>query len=285
MTLESQLLDQRADLAGVRAQHESARLQAEAEHELAEKGIIPMLQYRRSQLLVDELAIRLDIERERIEKFEQTIEAQLLAEQARVEQLRNAEDLRRRQVVALDVRSPIAGILQQLAVEEGQQVAAGANLARVARPDDLVAELRVPETLAKDVRLGQRVTVDTRNGEAPGEVIRIDPAVRNGTVTVEVGFDGALPEGARPDLSVDGTIEIERLDDVLYVGRPAFGQPGETTTMFRLGPDGEAAQRVPVHLGRASVSVIEIVEGLEAGDRVVLSDTSAWDESDRLRLD
>jgi len=199
--------------------------------------------------------------------------------------LQNTLALRQRQADSLAVRAGIAGVLQQVPVEEGQQVAAGVNLARVARPDVLMAELRIPETQAKDVAMGQRVAVDTRNGVVEGRVIRIDPAVQAGTVQVDVDLVGALPDGARPDLSVDGTIEIERLADVVYVGRPAFGQPGSTVGLFRLDPDSDVARRVPVKLGRASVSVIEIAQGLKPGDKVILSDTSAWDEYDRIRLD
>jgi HlyD family secretion protein len=178
----------------------------------------------------------------------------------------------------------MSGILQAIAVEEGQQIAPGTSIARVARPDVLRAELRIPETQAKDVKLDQTVRVDTRNGIVDGRVARIDPAVQNGTVQVDVDLIGELPPGARPDLSVDGTIEIERLSDVVYVGRPAFGQADSTTTLFRLDNEGDVARRVPVKLGRASVSLIEIASGLQPGDRVILSDTTSYDQHDRLRL-
>lgn len=283
--LENQLLDQEAMVAGTEADYEGARLQAEAEGELKRRGIVSSIQYRQSQLKADQLQTRLRIERERAAKFRQNIEAQLAASRARKEQLQNTLALRQRQADSLAVRAGIAGVLQQVPVEEGQQVAAGVNLARVARPDVLMAELRIPETQAKDVAMGQRVAVDTRNGVVEGRVIRIDPAVQAGTVQVDVDLVGALPDGARPDLSVDGTIEIERLADVVYVGRPAFGQPGSTVGLFRLDPDSDVARRVPVKLGRASVSVIEIAQGLKPGDKVILSDTSAWDEYDRIRLD
>ena len=178
----------------------------------------------------------------------------------------------------------IEGVLQELTVEAGQRLAPGENIARVARPDSLMAELRIPETQAKDVQLGQAVEVDTRNGIVAGEVIRIDPRVANGTVQVDVNLTGELPPGARPDLSVDGTILIERLDDVLYVGRPAYGQPESTVRLFRVDPADGSAVRVPVELGRSSVNVIEIRQGLNLGDRIILSDTSAWDDHDRIRL-
>lgn len=283
--LENQLLDQEAMVAGTEADYEGARLQAEAEGELKRRGIVSSIQYRQSQLKADQLQTRLRIERERAAKFRQNIDAQLAASRARKEQLQNTLALRQRQADSLAVRAGIAGVLQQVPVEEGQQVAAGVNLARVARPDVLMAELRIPETQAKDVAMGQRVAVDTRNGVVEGRVIRIDPAVQAGTVQVDVDLVGTLPDGARPDLSVDGTIEIERLADVIYVGRPAFGQPGSTVGLFRLDPDSDLARRVPVKLGRASVSVIEVAQGLKPGDKVILSDTSAWDEYDRIRLD
>lgn len=285
VTLDSQLLDLQAQLAATEADAEGARLQAEAEGELNKKGIISDLTYRQSALRARQLTTRVGIETDRIAKLRQSIDAQLAAERARLEQLRNTLDLRRRQADALKVKAGIAGVLQQVPVEEGQQVVAGTNLARVAKPDVLMAELRIAETQAKDVLLGQVVRVDTRNGIVAGKVIRIDPAVLNGTVQVDVDLEGTLPAGARPDLSVDGTIEIERLADVLYVGRPAFGQPETSVTLFRLDRDSAVARRVPVKLGRASVSVIEVQQGLELGDQVVLSDTSAYDEYDRIKLD
>ena len=283
--LENQLLDQEAMVAGTEADYEGARLQAEAEGELKRRGIVSSIQYRQSQLKADQLQTRLRIERERAAKFRQNIDAQLAASRARKEQLQNTLALRQRQADSLAVRAGIAGVLQQVPVEEGQQVAAGVNLARVARPDVLMAELRIPETQAKDVAMGQRVAVDTRNSVVEGRVMRIHHAVQAGTVQVDVDLVGALPSGARPDLSVDGTIEIERLADVVYVGRPAFGQPGSTVGLFRLDADSDIARRVPVKLGRASVSVIEVAQGLKPGDKVILSDTSAWDEYDRIRLD
>lgn len=285
--LESQLLDQRANLATIEADYEGARLQAEAEGELNEKGIVSHLQFRQSQLKASQLENRVGIEQDRIAKFRQNIEAQVAAERARIEQLANTLALRQRQADALKVKAGIAGVLQQVPVEEGQQVLAGTNVARVAKPDVLMAELRIAETQAKDVAVGQLVRVDTRVGQnavVKGKVVRIDPAVLNGTVQVDVDFAEALPPGARPDLSVDGVVEIERLADVLYVGRPAFGQPGAQATIFKLDADG-AADRVPVKLGRASVSLIEIEQGLAEGDRVILSDTSQWDEHDRLKIE
>ncbi|MEZ5440804.1 MAG: HlyD family efflux transporter periplasmic adaptor subunit [Lysobacterales bacterium] len=284
ITLESQLLDQRANLAGFEADHAGARLQAEAEGQLNAKGIISDLTYQRSKLQADQLALRVRIEKERVAKFEQSIRAQLDADRARIEQLQNTLSLRERQADALRVKAGLDGVLQQVPVEEGQQVLAGSNLARVARPDELMAELRIAETQAKDIRIDQVVAVDTRNGIVPGTVSRIDPAVQNGTVQVDVVLIGDLPPGARPDLSVDGTIEIERVDDAVFVGRPAFGQPDSQTTLFKLDPDSGTATRVPVMLGRASVNLIEIRQGLQPGDTVILSDTSTWDQFDRLKV-
>jgi len=283
MGLESQLLDQRAALAGIRADYEGARLQAEAEIELAGRGIISRIQARRSELTSEQLKLREGIEVERIAKFEQTLAAQLAAERARIAQLKNVAELRRRQAEGLKVRAGIAGVLQQVPLQEGQQVVAGTNLARVAKPGELMAELRISETRVKDIVHGQNVRVDTRNGVVAGTVVRIDPAVQNGSVLVEVEFTEKLPDSARPDLSVDGTIEIERLQNVLYVGRPAYGQPESEVRLFRVDADG-AAQRIPVRLGRASVSLIEIQQGLAPGDQIILSDTSQWDAYERLRV-
>lgn len=282
--LDSQALDQRANLATVEADYEGTRLKAEAEKDLAEKGIIPKIDYKRTQLTADQQKVRVDIEKERVAKFKQNISAQLAADRARIDQLSSTLALRERQAEALHVKAGIAGVLQQVPVEEGQQLVAGTNIARVARPDVLMAELRIAETQAKDIVNGQSVKVDTRNGIVAGTVIRIDPAVLNGTVQVDVELEGALPPGARPDLSVDGTIQIERLANVLYVGRPAFGQPNGSTSLFVVDKEGSMARRVPVQLGRASVSVIEVVKGLNQGDQVILSDTSAWDDRDRLKL-
>jgi len=282
--LDRQVLDARADLAAVRADFESARLQAEAEGGLAKDGVVSMLQYKQSQLRADQLEVRVGLEEQRITRLEASVKAQLAARQAAVEQANQLRAQRERQVADLSIRAGIAGVLQQVPVEEGQQVQLGANVARVARPDELIAELRIAETQARDVQLDLPVRVDTRNGIVPGRVIRIDPAVQNGTVQVDVELTADLPAGARPDLSVDGTIEIERLSNVVFVGRPAYGQPESTLSLFRVDSDGQA-QRVDVALGRASVNLIEIRAGLEPGDLVVLSDTSAWDQYDEIRLE
>jgi HlyD family secretion protein len=246
--------------------------------------VIPAIQYKQIELTADQRKVRMDIEKERMAKFLETVTAQIAADKARLDQLTSTLALRQRQADALKVRAGIVGVLQLVPVQEGQQVVSGANLARVARPDVLRAELHIAETQAKDVVLGQSVKVDTRNGIADGKVERIDPSVQNGTVQVDVDLQGKLPPGARPDLSVEGTIEIERLADVLYVGRPAFGQPNGDVRLFRVDPANGIAERVPVHLGRSSVNLIEIGKGLKQGDQVILSDTSTWDAYDRIRL-
>jgi HlyD family secretion protein len=213
------------------------------------------------------------------------IEAQMSSQQAHVDQAKSAYERLVEQVDSLKVRSGYAGVLQQMLVEPGQRINVGANIASVARPDDLQAELQIPETQARDVQIGQKVSVDTRNGLVEGQVERIDPSVQGGTVQVDVELTGKLPRGARPDLSVDGTIEIERLTDVVYVGRPALGQPNTTISLFKLVEGGEYAVRVPVQLGATSVNSVEIMKGLEPGDRVILSDTSAWGDYERIRID
>jgi HlyD family secretion protein len=286
--LESQRLDQRATAATVQADYSQAKLQADTDEKLFKDGLLPELNHKLSKVRAEELSTRHEIEQKRQAIIDESIQAQLAVQQAQVEQLRALAQLRRRQVEDLRVRAGIAGVLQQLGdqtpLQVGQQVTPGTNLARVAEPRRLKAELKIAETQAKDILLGQPVSVDTRNGVVPGHVVRIDPAVQNGTVTVDVALDGELPKGARPDLSVDGTIELERLEDVLYVQRPAFGQENSQITLFKIEPDGKTAVRTKVKLGRSSVTHIEILEGLQAGDQVILSDTSAWDNFDRIRL-
>jgi HlyD family secretion protein len=283
--LESQLLDMQATYAAVEADYESAKLQVEADQELASEGLIPEIQLKRSRLTERQLTTRHEIEQQRLQKLAESVEAQLAASRARVDQLRALFRLRREQVARLRVRSDIEGVLQEVPVEVGQRVAPGANLARVAQPQTLEAELRIAQTQARDILVGQKAEVDTRNGIIPGRVSRIDPAVQEGTVTVDVELEGPLPKGARPDLSVDGTIEIERLSQVLHVGRPAYGQAHSKISLFRLDEEGDMAFRVQVQLGRTSVNTVEIVEGLDEGDRVILSDMSNWDNFDRVRLD
>jgi HlyD family secretion protein len=282
--LQSQLLDQQAAAAGVEAECRQARLQLEADEALAQQGLLPNLQLELSRVKAEDLAQRNDLEQKRLAMAEESIEAQLEVQRAQVGKTRDLARLRRDQVEALRLRAGLDGVLQQVPVEVGQQVTPGTNLARVARPDRLKAELRIPETQAKDVQIGQSVTVDTRNGEIDGRVKRVDPAVQNGTVTVDVELLGELPKGARPDLSVDGIVELERLENVLYVGRPAQGQGESEIGLFRMVEGSDVAVRTRVALGRASVSTIEVLEGLKEGDEVILSDTSAWDSFDRIRV-
>jgi len=282
--LESQRLDQEANAARVQADYHQAKLRAETDGELASQGLVAELNAKISKVAADELLNRTTIEKKRLDIGGESIRAQIAVQEAAVEQRRAFARLRRNQVDALRVRAGIAGVLQQIPVEIGQRVTPGTNLARVAQPDKLKAVIRINETQAKDVIPGQTASVDTRNGIVAGSVIRVDPAVQNGTVTVDISLAGPLPKGARPDLTVDGTIELERLADVLYVGRPAQGQAESLISLFRLQEGSSEATRVKVKLGKSSVNTVEILEGLKIGDQVVLSDTSAWDAFDRIRL-
>lgn len=283
--LESQLLTQESTAASVKAEHHQAQLQVEADEQLALEGLIAELELRLSRVRVEELEKRARIEQKRLEIAEAAVDSQLAVQRGRVDRLRAAYGLKRNQVEALNLQAGMEGVLQEVPVEVGQRVTPGTFLARIAKPGRLKAEVRIAETQARDIQIGQIASIDTRNGVIPGRVTRIDPSVRNGTVTVDVALEGALPRGARPDLTVDGTIELERLEDVLYVGRPAFGQEESNIGLFRLDQEGVHAQRTTVQLGRSSVSTIEIREGLNVGDRVILSDMSQWDAFDRVRLD
>jgi HlyD family secretion protein len=282
--LESQRLDQQAATARVEAEYHQARLKADRDELLAKRGLTPDITLQLSKVTAQELANRYQLEKQRLDISSESIEAQLAAQQVKVEQARALYQLKRSQVEALRVRAGTEGILQQLPVQVGERVTPGKNLARVSEPQHLKAEVKVAETQARDVQIGQPAMIDTRNGIIPGRVMRIDPASQNGTVAVDVKLEGPLPKGARPDLTVDGTIELERLDDVLYVGRPAFGQEMSTVTLFKLTEAGQSAVRVQVKLGRSSVNTIEILEGLTVGDQVILSDMSTWDAYDRVRL-
>ena len=282
--LQSQMLTQQAGFATVESELILARLDAEADEELAAEGLVSQIDLNRSQSRADMLETRHEIERQRLAIQADLVRAQLAAEQAEVDRLRTIYQLRKDQVSDLRVRAGNTGILQEVPLEEGQSVTPGTNLARVGDPSRLKAELRIAETQAKDIQIGQPAAIDTRNGVIPGHVTRIDPAVQNGTVTVDVALDGKLPRGARPDLTVDGTIELERLEDVIYVGRPVFGQENSVVSLFKLDPESDGAVRTRVSLGRSSVNDIEVLEGLQPGDQVVLSDMSQWDAFDRVRL-
>ena len=286
--LNNELLEQQSQAANIQSLYHRAKIQAEANERLSKEGLQSSVLTRISQVEAEELANRHRIETERLQIRSGSTAAQLAAEQARVAQRRALYELRRSQADALRVRAGLEGVLQVVPVQVGQRVASGANLARVAVPGRLKAELRIPETQAKDIEIGQRAVVDTRNGEVEGRVARMDPAAQNGTVLVDVTFTGPLPRGARPDLSVDGTVELERLDNVLYVGRPAFGQEQGTISLFKVTAGTcqapEEAQRIQVKLGRSSVNTVEILSGLAEKDCVILSDMSAWDGRDRVKL-
>jgi HlyD family secretion protein len=282
--LESQLLNQRSVLAQLEAEYEQAKLQAEADEKLAKEALVSDLTLKISKSRADQLGSRVQLERKRYEMSQAGMESQLAVQQSDVDRLHNLYQLRQSQLDQLRVRAGNDGVLQLVPVEVGARVAPGTNLARVANPKKLKAELRIAETQAKDITIGQVAQVDTRNGIIPGRVSRIDPAAQNGTVTVDVALEGELPRGARPDLTVDGTVELERLEDVINVGRPAFGQENSVVTLFKLVPGTNEAIRVKVTLGRSSVNTIEIKEGLQPGDQVILSDMSSWDQFDRVRL-
>ena len=282
--LESDTMTQKAAIATINAQYSQAKLQLDADEKLGEQKLIAELQLKISRVSVQDLANRLKVEQERLAVTARSTKAQLNAATSRLDQLRALAKLKREQVDALKVRAGSAGVLQQVSVQVGQQVTPGLNLARVADPQSLKAALRVAETQIKDVRVGQPVVIDTRNGLIQGQVTRIDPAAREGTFEIDASLNGPLPPSARPDLSVDGTIELERLKDVLKVGRPAFGQAQQTIGMFVLTPDGSEAERKTVRLGRNSVSQIEILDGLKEGDRVIISDTSQLDNYPRIRI-
>jgi len=282
--LQKDLMDQQAAAATVESDFHQAELQAQTNDDLFKQGLVAGLTLKISLVRAQELATRNEIEKKRLAVYEDSAHAQNDVQQAHVEQLRALANLKRSQVDGLKVRSGIEGVLQELPLQVGQRVPAGTTLARVVQPEKLKAQLRIAETQAKDIEIGQTASIDTRNGIVPGRVSRVDPAAQNGTVTVDVALEGALPKGARPDLSVDGTVELDRLADVVYVGRPAFGQEAAQVSLFRVNSDGDEATRVKVRLGKSSVSTVQVLDGLQPGDRVILSDMSAWDSYDRVRL-
>jgi HlyD family secretion protein len=282
--LQQEALDAELKLRAAEADYNAAKMQAETDQELAKLGVISEQTLKVAQGTSQQLGVRSDIEQQRLLGIARVLEAQLAAKKADIEQFRALANLKAQQVASLKVRAGEKGVLQELTLKAGQWVTPGTTLAKIVQPEKLKAELKVPETQAKDIALGQPAQVDTHNGVIAGKVIRIDPASQNGTVTVDVSLEGTAP-GARPDLSVDGTIDLERLANVLYVGRPAFGQEKSTVGMFKIDPDGKAASRVQVQLGRSSVNTIEILGGLNEGDRVILSDMSRWDNYDRIRLE
>ena len=282
--LDRDLLAQRAAAAGVAADAAQAAMNADADEQMAKNGFIPAIQLRRSKLLAETAVKRQKLEEQRLANSEKTLAIKLSVQQSEVQRRQTIAELRRAEATGLRIRAGVPGVLQEVGVQVGQRVAPGTNLARVVDPTRLKAQVQVAETQVKDIAIGQKAEVDTRSGITKGHVVRIDPAARNGTVAVDIALDGALPRGARPDMSVDGTIELERLDNILYVGRPAFGQEHARMSLFKLTPDRSGAVLTPVELGRASVNTIEVVRGLTVGECVVLTDMSQYAEYDRLRL-
>ena len=281
--LESALLAQQSDVASIQAAYTKAELNLQAQEKLWDDKLVSELQLKQSRSDAEELENRLKIAKSRLEISTQGMKSQLAPQEADVDQKRAAYELRVHQLEDLKVKAGMTGVLQEVPVERGAQLNAGANVARVADPTTLKAELRIAETQTKDIRIGQYAEVDTRNGIVKGKVLRMDPKSTGGTVGVDVSLEGELPSGARPDLSVDGTIQLEKLDNVIYMGRPAFGQENTTVGLFKLTGDGEAI-RTNVKLGRTSVDKVEILEGLKPGDQVILSDMSAQDSFDRIRI-
>jgi len=282
--LEGRLLELRSGIAQVEAAMKQAQLEAEINEALFGDGLVADLTLKLSRVRADELATRYRIEQQRLEFQERARAPQLAVVEAAVEQARARHQLLAAQVDGLRVRARTPGVLQRMSVTDGEQVVSGQSLFQIANPEKLKAVIRIPETQARDVQIGQKATIDTRNGVVAGQVVRVDPNVENGTVAVDVRVDGGFPRGARPDLTVEGRIELERLDDVLHVGRPAFAREDGVVGVFKFLPGSDLAVRTPVRFGRQSVSEIEILDGLLPGDRIILSDTSAWDDHDRLRV-
>jgi HlyD family secretion protein len=283
-TLQNTLMDKRTQAASISSSYRTAEMGKETKEELGKNGLAPMLDVKTAEVQAEELAKENDLAQKQVSTFEGSIEAQLAVQQAKVDQMRALYELKKSQLDQLHVKPGIDGVLEELDVEVGQKVTMGTVLARVAQPTHLKAQLKIAETQAKDVTIGQKASIDTHNGIIPGHVSRVDPAVTNGTVTVDVALDGELPPGARPDLSVEGTVVIEKLADVLYVGRPVHGEANSTVGLFKIVNDGKEAERVQVQLGRVSVNQVEILKGLEVGDKVILSDMSAWDNYERVKL-
>lgn len=286
VTLEKSKIDMQATAAQVGADYNTSKLKADRDAALAKEGLFSEVDAKISTVTAEELKGRYELEKQRLAINAQAEEAQLAAQKVKVEQLRADYNLKKSQVDQLRVRAGVEGMLQQLPtpVEEGQKVTAGTPLAKVSQPSKLKAELKIAETQVKDISIGQSASIDTRNGLIEGRVSRIDPSILNGTVTVDVSLKGPLPSAARPDLSVDGTIQLEKLDDVVYVGRPVFGQQDAVVQLFRVEPDGKYANKVKVAFGKSSVNTIEVKDGLQVGDKVILSDMSAYDGYDRIRL-
>jgi HlyD family secretion protein len=282
--LQNQLMDKRTQAAAVSSQYRTAEMQKDSFERLGKLGLKAELDVKTSEVQAEELAKQNELAQQEVETFANSINAQLAVQQANIDEKRALYQLKRSQVDQLHVRAGVDGMLQELDVDVGQRVAQGTPLAKMSQPTELKAALQIAETQAKDLQIGQKASIDTHNGIIPGHVMRIDPSVLNGTRTVDVKLDGPLPQGAVPDLSVEGTVEIERLADVLYVGRPVHGDADSTVGLFRLVDSGREAVRVPVGIGSESVNTVEIRKGLNVGDAVILSDMSAWDNYDRVEL-
>jgi HlyD family secretion protein len=283
MQLQNELLQQQAQTTGIETDYKKSLMQVAVYEQLAAKELVPEITLRQARLDAEQLSARFEIARKQLATQAESIDARLAVQQSQVDQSHAVLRLKQQQVGDLLVRAGLAGVLQVVPVEVGQQVAPGTNLARVADPSRLKAQLRISETQAKDIQPGQVVAIDTRNGIVSGTVVRVAPSVQDGTVTVDVMPRDALPRGARPDLTVDGTIELERLDDVLFVGRPASVQEQAIVGLFKLGSDGRAG-RVSVKVGRVSVNSVEVLSGLNVGDQVILSDASAWEGFEEIQL-
>jgi RND family efflux transporter MFP subunit len=286
-TLQSTLMDKKTAAAQVNSDYTQDQLQAQTDKALYDLGVIAGIAYNKSKNTADQLTVQHQLSQEQLEVNRKAIEVQLASQQAKVDQAKALFDLYQKQAQALEVRAGISGVLAPLAtpLQVGQHVTAGTSVAEVIQRDKLKAALQIAETQARDIQIGQPASIDTHNGVIPGHVTRIDPSVVNGTRTVDVALDGPLPPGAVPQLSVDGTIDLEKLNDVLYVGRPALGNENSTLSLFKIDPDGKGATRVPVKVGRASVNSIQVIEGLKEGDTVILSDMSREDNVDRIRLE
>src|SRR5579863_599636 len=286
-TLESTMMDKKTAAAQVNADYTQDQLQAQTDKSLYDLGVISGLAYQKSKSTADQLTVQHQLSQQQLDVNQKAIEVQLASQKTKIDEARALLDLYEKQAQELQVRSSITGTLAPLTapVQVGEHVTAGTSVAEVIQSGKLKAALQIAETQARDIELGQPASIDTHNGIIPGHVTRIDPSVVNGTRTVDVQLDGALPPGAVPQLSVDGTIDLERMTDVLYVGRPALGNEDSTLSLFKLDPDGKGATRVPVKVGRASVNEIQVIEGLKEGDTVILSDMSRWDNVDRIRLD
>jgi HlyD family secretion protein len=282
--LQNQLLTQQGTVAQIQAQHNQAQRQAQSAEALARQNMVSAQELATAHDNAADLQTRLGVERQRLDFMQRSMRQQIAGQESQVAMLRHLAEFNQSQIASMQVRSPQGGVLQELPVELGQWVNSGATLAKVVQPGSLKAVLRIPETQARDLAVGQPASIDTRNGVVPGRVTRIDPAAQNGTVTVDVALQGPLPRGARPDMSVDGTVDLERLGNVLHVGRPAYGQAESTLGMFRLLPGGHEAERVSVRLGRGSATAVEVLGGLKPGDVVILSDMSQYDGAARVRL-